>query len=237
MTEFNDRLLGELVDAVKTLVRKEESDRLRDIYLIGDIEKDTAKVVIERLRELANDSPRPITLYVNSAGGNVTDGLAIHDAIRHLVSLGIEVIVVVQGMAYSMGSVVLQAASPGKRLAFPHSWIMIHEPAKWAGWQSTSAAAQHLDRLKQMQSQIYRILADRSGKPLKQIIRDTKRTDFYLDAARAKEYGLIDEVLGQVQSLPSSPAGTIPDLTSDDVAAAELPGEKERSSAEGPHSA
>ena len=73
---------------------------------------------------------------------------------------------------------------------------MIHEPAKWAGWQSTTAAAQHLDRLKQMQSQIYRILADRSGKPLRQIIRDTKRTDFYLDAAKAKEYGLIDEVLG-----------------------------------------
>ena len=73
---------------------------------------------------------------------------------------------------------------------------MIHEPAKWAGWQSTTAAAQHLDRLKQMQDQIYRILAVRSGKPLRQIIRDTKRTDFYLDAAHAKTYGLIDEVLG-----------------------------------------
>ena len=109
---------------------------------------------------------------------------------------------IVQGMAYSMGSVVLQAASPGRRLAFPHSWIMIHEPAKWAGWQSTTAAAQHLDRLKQMQSQIYRILADRSGKPLRQIIRDTKRTDFYLDAAKAKEYGLIDEVLGPVEAAP-----------------------------------
>jgi len=103
-------------------------------------------------------------------------------------------------MAYSMGSVVLQAASPGRRVAFPHSWIMIHEPAKWAGWQSTTAAAQHLDRLKQMQSQIYRILAERSGKPLRQIIRDTKRTDFYLDAVRARDYGLIDEVLGPAES-------------------------------------
>ena len=73
---------------------------------------------------------------------------------------------------------------------------MIHEPAKWAGWQSTTAAAQHLDRLKQMQSQIYRILSSRSGRPLKQIIRDTKRTDFYLDATKALEYGLIDRVLG-----------------------------------------
>ena len=89
---------------------------------------------------------------------------------------------------------------------------MIHEPAKWAGWQSTTAAAQHLDRLKQMQAQIYRIMSDRSGKPLRQIIRDTKRTDFYLDAWKAKEYGLIDRVLG-ADIAPSR----------DDVTAAEEP--------------
>ena len=197
MSDISDRLLNDIVDAVKEIVRKEQSDRLRDVYLIGDIDKDSARGVIERLRELANDGQRPITLYINSAGGNVTDGLALHDAIAHLVDSGLRVTIVVQGLAYSMGSVVLQAASPGRRWAFPHSWIMIHEPAKWAGWQSTTAAAQHLDRLKQMQDQIYRILAVRSGKPLRQIIRDTKRTDLYLDAAHAKTYGLIDEVLGQ----------------------------------------
>jgi ATP-dependent Clp protease protease subunit len=195
MGEVSDRLIAELVDAVRAQLRKEQGERLRDIYLIGDIEKDTARSTIERLRELASENDRSITLYINSAGGNVTDGLAIHDAIRQLVNQGMEITIVVQGMAYSMGSVVLQAASEGRRLAFPHSWIMIHEPAKWAGWQSTSAAAQHLERLRQMQSQIYHILADRSGKPLRQIIRDTKRTDFYLDTARAKEYGLIDDVI------------------------------------------
>jgi ATP-dependent Clp protease, protease subunit len=209
MSDISDRLLNDLVDAVKDIVRKEQSDRLRDIYLIGDIEKDSARSVIERFRELANDSRKPITLYINTAGGNVTDGLAIHDAIRHIVMQGIQVTVIVQGMAYSMGSVVLQAASPGRRQAFPHSWIMIHEPAKWAGWQSTTAAAQHLDRLKQMQSQIYRILADRSNKPLRQIIRDTKRTDFYLDAAKAKEYGLIDDVLGPVEVVPAEDRATL----------------------------
>ena len=193
--ELNDRLVLDLIDAVKGILRKETSDRLRDVYLIGDIEKDNAKIVIERIREMANDSSRPITLYINSAGGNVTDGLAIHDAIRQLVRRGVEVTIVVQGMAYSMGSVVLQAASEGRRLSLPHSWIMIHEPAKWAGWQSTSAAAQHLDRLKQMQAQIYEILAKRSGKPLQKIIRDTKRTDFYLDARKALEYGLIDGIV------------------------------------------
>ena len=205
MTELNERLLTEIVDAVKDLVHKEESARLRDVYLIGDIEKDTARLVIEKLREFANHSRKPITVYINSAGGNVTDGLAIHDVVAHLVSTGIEITIIVQGMAYSMGSVVLQAASPGRRFSYPHSWIMIHEPAKWAGWQSTTAAAQHLDRLKQMQSQIYRIMADRSGKSLRQIIRDTKRTDFYLDAFKARDYGLIDNVLGPVEAARPEP--------------------------------
>src|ERR687888_114810 len=195
MAELGDRLIAELVDAVRAQLRREIIERLRDVYLIGDIEKDTARQAIERLRELANENHRPITLYINSAGGNVTDGLAIHDAIRHLVSRGIEVTIIVQGMAYSMGSIVLQAASEGRRLAFPHSWIMIHEPAKWAGWQSTTAAAQHLERLKQMQDQIYKILSVRSGKPLRQIIKDTKRTDLYLDAQSALDYGIIDAVV------------------------------------------
>src|SRR5881296_4002488 len=195
MGDLNERLIAELVDAVRVQLRKEAGDRLRDVYLIGDIEKDIARNVIERLRELANENTRPITLYINSAGGNVTDGLAIHDAIRHIISRGVEVTIIVQGMAYSMGSIVLQAASDGQRLAFPHSWIMIHEPAKWAGWQSTTAAAQHLERLKQMQDQIYKILSSRSGKPLRQIIKDTKRTDFYLDAQKALDYGLVDAVV------------------------------------------
>jgi ATP-dependent Clp protease protease subunit len=227
MSEITDRLLIELIDKVKAIVRKEQSDRLRDVYLIGDIEKDTARSAIERFRELANDSSKPITLYINSAGGNVTDGLALHDAIRHLVTQGIEITIIVQGMAYSMGSIVLQAASPGRRLCFPHSWIMIHEPAKWAGWQSTTAAAHHLDRLKQMQNQIYRILSERSGRPLRQIIRDTKRTDFYLDAPRAQAYGLIDGVLGPIdavvdarESVNSAEAETEPIAVSE-VAASE----------------
>jgi ATP-dependent Clp protease, protease subunit len=210
MADLSDRLIVELVDAVRAQIRKEQSDRLHDVYLIGDIEKDTARSCIERLRELAADNNKPITVYINSAGGNVTDGLAIHDSIRHIVSRGIEVTVIVQGMAYSMGSIVLQAASEGRRLAFPHSWIMIHEPAKWAGWQSTTAAAQHLERLKQMQDQIYKILSSRSGKPLRQIIRDTKRTDFYLDAQKALDYGLVDAIVaGELPEPKPAPADVV----------------------------
>jgi hypothetical protein len=102
---------------------------------------------------------------------------------------------------------------------------MIHEPAKWAGWQSTSAAAQHLERLKQMQDQIYRILSSRSGKPLRQIIRDTKRTDFYLDAQSALEYGLIDAVvageLPQPKPLPTEMAASTQGM--ENMAAKERP--------------
>src|SRR5512140_3306767 len=115
--QISDRLVTELVDAVKDVIRKEDSEKLRDVYLIGDIDKDTGRATIQRLRELANDGSRPITLYLNTPGGNVTDGLALHDVVHQLVAQGIEVSIVVQGMAYSMGSVVLQAASPGRRLA------------------------------------------------------------------------------------------------------------------------
>jgi ATP-dependent Clp protease protease subunit len=215
MSELNDRLIAELVDAVRTQLRKEQSERQRDVYLIGDIEKDTARLCIERLRELSNDNTKLISLYINSAGGNVTDGLAIHDVVRHIISRGIEVAVIVQGMAYSMGSIVLQAASEGRRLTYPHSWIMIHEPAKWAGWQSTTAAAQHLERLKQMQDQIYRILSSRSGKPLRQIIRDTKRTDFYLDAQSALDYGLVDGIVAGELPEPKPAAAETHDAPAD----------------------
>ena len=231
MGELNDRLVSELINAVRAELRKEQAAALRDIYLIGDIEKETASACIEKLRQLAAANARPITIYINSAGGNVTDGLALHDAVRQIVSSGIEVTIVVQGMAYSMGSVVLQAASEGRRLAFPHSWIMIHEPAKWAGWQSTTAAAQHLERLKQMQDQIYKILSSRSGKPLRQIIRDTKRTDFYLDAPKALEYGLIDAVVAG--ELPAPKPADAQDLIEPPIQPRVVPIEQPEAAREG----
>ena len=196
MGELSDRLIAELVDAVRAQLRKEQSrSASRRLPHRRHRKRHRARRASSGCASWRTTTTGRSRCYINSAGGNVTDGLAIHDAIRHIISRGIEVTIIVQGMAYSMGSIVLQAASDGKRLAFPHSWIMIHEPAKWAGWQSTTAAAQHLERLKQMQDQIYRILSSRSGKPLRQIIKDTKRTDFYLDAQKALEYGLIDAIV------------------------------------------
>src|SRR5215207_5112507 len=97
MGEFSERLVGELIDAVKAALKKDLSERLRDVYLIGDIDKDTARAAIERMRELASEGSGPITLYLNTAGGNVTDGLALHDAILQLVAQGMEINIIVQG--------------------------------------------------------------------------------------------------------------------------------------------
>src|ERR671912_972064 len=98
MSDLNARLLNEIVDGVKDLLKKEHSDRLRDVYLIGDIEKDNARTFIEKLRELASDSRKPITVYINSAGGNVTDEAAVPDGMRVIVGTGLAVTVVVQGV-------------------------------------------------------------------------------------------------------------------------------------------
>jgi ATP-dependent protease ClpP protease subunit len=107
---------------------------------------------------------------------------------------------------------------------------MIHEPAKWAGWQSTTAAAQHLERLRQMQDQIYQILASRAHRPLKQIIKDTKRTDFYLDARRALAYGMIDAIVEPMEERlrPPAPSATVhpesePSVTAEAAAAPKPP--------------
>ena len=86
--ELTDRLVVELIESVKQVLKREASERLREVYLVGDIDKDSARQVIERMRELVNDNTRPITLYLNTAGGNVTDGLAVHDSIREIVSRG-----------------------------------------------------------------------------------------------------------------------------------------------------
>ena len=120
MPEFTDRMLNELVDAVRDMLRKEQSDRLRDIYLIGDIEKDTARARSSNGCASSPTTTSPITIYINSAGGNVTDGLgAPRRAFGIWSPPGIEITIVVQGMAYSMGSIVLQAASPAAASRFP----------------------------------------------------------------------------------------------------------------------
>ena len=117
--ELTDRLVVELIESVKQVLKRETSERLREVYLVGDIDKDSARQVIERMRELVNDNTRPITLYLNTAGGNVTDGLAVHDSIREIVSRGCEVTIVVQGMAYRWGRCCCRPRASGAAWRFP----------------------------------------------------------------------------------------------------------------------
>ena len=142
---------------------KNSRDRLRDIYLIGDIEKDTARQAIERLRELANDSPKPIT-HVHQQCRRQRHGWA--GTARHHPFPRVPGHAdhdrrsrdgVLDGLHRPAGG------QPGAAVRLPTFLDHDSRAGKWAGWQSTTAAAQHLDRLKQMQGQIYRILAERSG--------------------------------------------------------------------------
>jgi ATP-dependent protease ClpP protease subunit len=86
---IGDRTVTELVEAVKSAIRQEESERLRDVYLVGDIDRDLTRAAVQRLRELTAASSKPVTVYLNTPGGNVTDGLAMHDVIRQLVRQGL----------------------------------------------------------------------------------------------------------------------------------------------------
>ena len=127
MADLNERLLNEIVDAVKELIRKETVDRLRDVYLIGDIEKDMAQGSDRAAARTGQRQPASPSLSTSTARAATSPTASrFTTSISHLVSTGIEVTIVVQGMAYSMGSVVLQAASPGRRLAYPA--LVDHDP-------------------------------------------------------------------------------------------------------------
>jgi ATP-dependent Clp protease protease subunit len=129
-------------------------------------------------------------LYINSPGGSVTAGLAIYDTMQHIKS---EVVTICVGLAASMGSFLLAAGTKGKRMALPHSRIMIHQPSGGTRGQASDIAieAQEILRLRHQLNQIY---VDNTGQSLEKIEKDMNR-DFFMSAQEAKEYGLIDRVI------------------------------------------
>ena len=162
------------------------------IILLGTpIDDQVASLIVAQLLFLqAEDPKKDIDLYINSPGGSVTAGLAIYDTMQ---VLSCDVRTYCVGQCASMGAVLLAAGAPGKRFALPNSRIMIHQP--WGGAEGTAAdidiQAKEILRLKEMLS---RILADHSGQPLKKIYKDTER-DFFMSAAEAVEYHLVDKVV------------------------------------------
>jgi ATP-dependent Clp protease protease subunit len=162
----------------------------RIIFVTGPIEDHMANLVVAQLLFLeAEDPKKDISLYINSPGGSVSAGLGIVDTMNHIKP---DVSTVCVGMAASMGSIILSQGAKGKRYALPNAEVMIHQP--WGGTQGQASdieiTARHILKTRE---RLNKMLAKASGQPLSQIEKDTDR-DFYMDAADAKKYGLIDEV-------------------------------------------
>ena len=165
--------------------------RERIIFLGMPIDDGVANLIVAQLLLLEGEDPeKDIRLYVNSPGGSVTAGLAIYDTIQHIRS---DVSTICLGQAASMGAFLLAAGSKGKRLALPHARILIHQPLGGAQGQATDIEIQARE-IRHLKEVLIDILVNATGKNKDQIHKDIDR-DFYLGAAGAKEYGLIDEVL------------------------------------------
>ena len=163
----------------------------RIIFIGGNIDDDTANLVIAQLLFLeAEDPERDIHLYINSPGGSVTAGLAIYDTMQY-VRAGISTFCV--GQAASMGAVLLACGTPGKRIALPNSRIMIHQP--WGGvqGQATDIDIQARELLK-IRERLNEILSQHIGVSLEQIAKDTDR-DYYMSGEEARDYGIVDQVV------------------------------------------
>ena len=168
----------------------------RKIFLWGAVTDATAKDITEKLLYLESDAPgKEITFYLNSPGGSITAGMAIFDTMKLISS---PITVVVTGMAASMGSILLCGAAKGKRLLFPHSRVLIHQPlisGRMIGPASDiNIQAKEMEKLR---AELNQILATSSGQPLENINRDTDR-DFYLNATEAIAYGLADKIVDKI---------------------------------------
>ncbi len=165
----------------------------RVIFLVGDINYQSATGVIMRLLHLQNlKKDMDINLYINSHGGTVDDTLAIYDTVQYL---SCDVATYCIGRAQSGGAIVLASGTKGKRYILPHARVMIHQPFGGVTGQATDVQIQAEEILK-TKEQLNEILSRHTGKDVKKIEEDSER-DRYFSADEAKEYGLVDEVLGQ----------------------------------------
>ncbi|MEY4771653.1 ATP-dependent Clp protease proteolytic subunit [Vulcanococcus sp.] len=164
----------------------------RILFLGSEVNDAIANSLVAQMLYLdSEDNSKPIYLYINSPGGSVTAGLAIYDTIQYVKS---DVVTICVGLAASMGAFLLGAGTKGKRLALPHSRIMIHQPLGGTSQRQASdieIEAREILRIKDMLNQS---MADMTGQALTKIEKDTDR-DYFMSAAEAVEYGLIDRVI------------------------------------------
>ena len=177
---------------VAMLIQKKFLEQ-RKIFLWGAVTDETAKDLTEKLLYLEAIGPgKEITFYLNSPGGSITAGMAIFDTMKLISS---PLTIVVTGMAASMGSILLCAATKGRRLLYPHARVLIHQPlisGRFIGPATDiNIQAKEMEKLR---GELNEVLARASGQPLERINTDTDR-DFYLNAQEAIAYGLADKIV------------------------------------------
>ncbi len=165
----------------------------RIVMLTEDVNPASASVIVAQLLFLESEDPgKDINFYINSPGGSVTDGWAIYDTMQYIKC---DVSTICMGLAASMGAFLLAGGAKGKRYALPNAEIMIHQPSGGAKGQATDIQIV-ADNILKTKQKLNETLAENTGKPLDVIAKDVER-DFYMSAAEAKEYGLIDNVISK----------------------------------------
>jgi ATP-dependent Clp protease, protease subunit len=159
------------------------------------VDSDIANLIVAQLLYLESEDPeKDIFLYINSPGGSVSAGMGIYDTMNQVRP---DISTICVGFAASMGAFLLSAGAKGKRMSLPHSRIMIHQPSGGAQGQATDITIQAKEIL-YIKDRLNTLLAGHTGQPLEKIQDDTER-DFFMSAAEATEYGLIDKVLDRRQ--------------------------------------
>ena len=162
----------------------------RVIFLRGEVNEALANSIVAQLLFLEMEDPdAEISMYINSPGGSVTDGMAIFDTMRYVKP---KIRTVCLGMAASMGAFLLMAGEPGMRMALPNSEVMIHQPSGGASGQATDVQL-HAEWLLRTKNKMNGLMAEMTGQPLEKIQRDVER-DYFMTAQEAKAYGIIDEI-------------------------------------------
>ena len=164
----------------------------RIIMLSDEVNDATASLVVAQLLYLeGQDSEKDISLYINSPGGSITAGMAIHDTMQYIKC---DVSTICMGMAASMGAFLLASGAKGKRLALPNAEIMIHQPLLSGLQGQTTDIKIHADHLVRTRESMNRMLSEYTGQPIEKIMADTERDNF-MSAQEAVNYGLIDAVI------------------------------------------
>ncbi|HIS53495.1 TPA: ATP-dependent Clp endopeptidase proteolytic subunit ClpP [Candidatus Galligastranaerophilus gallistercoris] len=167
--------------------------RERIIFLGTPIDDMVANLVVAQLLLLDSENPeKDIMLYINSPGGSVTAGFAIYDTMQHIRS---DVSTICLGQAASMGAFLLSSGTKGKRLALPHSRVLIHQPLGGAQGQATDIEIQAAEIIR-IKKALNEILSQNTGQSLKKIEKDTDR-DYIMTPEEALEYGMIDKIISK----------------------------------------